>query len=426
MNTLVISNASGSSRVDWLNVWLFQGLLFLVLFLIIAARRPDILTNAQPWAEDGFVWMTEIYSRGFWSSVLLPQNGYYQTLPKLTYGFGLLFGVGKAALVANLVAIAVRCMLVLFLLSDRMKFIQFPYRVAAAAYLLLMPNLGEGYVNITNAHWYTAIYMMMLLVAEPPRNRVWATHDLMVLVISALSGPFVVFYAPGLAIKRWHEHGGLVQAIRRVNWFDGVMAACLVVQVAAILASSTLGRSSAPLGASLPMLAQIVQQRVVLGSFFQGTPISLPNSSWPAIALLVVLMISIGVAAWRDGWRYQILALFPVLMLGFALAKPMVSMTEPQWPPILATAAGERYFFVTNFFLFCHVLYLVSLLGRFAYTGLLVLSMAMVPFYIACFNIPPLAEVGYKDQIRHFQLLPKGETMVIDINPPGWKMTLTR
>jgi hypothetical protein len=425
MNTLVISNASGSSRVDWLNVWLFQGLLFLVLFLIIAARRPDILTNAQPWAEDGFVWMTEIYSRGFWSSVLLPQNGYYQTLPKLTYGFGLLFGVGKAALVANLVAIAVRCMLVLFLLSDRMKFIQFPYRVAAAAYLLLMPNLGEGYVNITNAHWYTAIYMMMLLVAEPPRNRVWATHDLMVLVISALSGPFVVFYAPGLAIKRWHEHGGLVQAIRRVNWFDGVMAACLVVQVAAILASSTLGRSSAPLGASLPMLAQIVQQRVVLGSFFQGTPISLPNSSWPAIALLVVLMISIGVAAWRNGWRYQILALFPVLMLGFALAKPMVSLTEPQWPPILAGAA-ERYFFVTNFFLFCHVLYLVSLLGRFAYTGLLVLSMAMVPFYIACFNIPPLAEVGYKDQIRHFQLLPKGETMVIDINPPGWKMTLTR
>ena len=80
MNTLVISNASGSSRVDWLNVWLFQGLLFLVLFLIIAARRPDILTNAQPWAEDGFVWMTEIYTRGFWSSVLLPQNGYYQTL----------------------------------------------------------------------------------------------------------------------------------------------------------------------------------------------------------------------------------------------------------------------------------------------------------------------------------------------------------
>lgn len=427
MNTsLFPDTATGHPRIDRLNAWLFQGLLFGMVFFAIAARRPDILTNAQPWAEDGVVWMMEIHNNGFWSSIFLPQNGYYQTISKLTYGFALLFGVGKAALVANVVAIAVRGLLVLFLLSQRMKFIQLPYRLAVAIYLVLMPNLGEGYVNITNVHWYTAIYMMMVLAAEPPRSRGWAAHDMAVLVISALSGPFVAFYAPCLAIKRWHEHGGIVQAIRRANLFDWVMAACLALQVVAILVSSTSDRSTAPLGASLPMLAQIIQQRVVLGSFLQGTPIPLPDSNWPPVALLAVLTASIGVAAWRHGWRYQILALFPILMIGFALAKPMISLTEPQWPVLLNAGAGERYFFVTNFFMFCHVVFLISRLGRFAHTGLLLLSMAMLPLYVACFKIPPLAEVGYKDQIGRFQQLPKGETMMIDINPPGWKMQLTR
>lgn len=421
-----LDTATGHPRIDLLNVWLFWILLFGVVFVVIAARRPDILTNAQPWAEDGAVWMMEIHNNGFWNSVFLPQNGYYQTISKLTYGFALLFSVGKAALVANVVAISIRVLLILFLLSRRMKFISLHYRIAVAIYLMLMPNLGEGYVNITNAHWYTAIYMMMVLVAEPPPSRGWAAHDMAVLLISALSGPFVAFFAPCLAIKRWHEHGGIVQAIRKANWFDFVMAACLALQVATIILSSTSDRSNAPLGASLPLLSQIIQQRVVLGTFLQGTPIPLPSSHWPSVVLLAVLSASIVVAALRHGWRYQILALFPILMIGFALAKPMISLTEPQWPLLLSAGAGERYFFVTNFFMFCHVVFLVSRLGRFALTGLLLLTIFMLPLYASYFKIPPLAEVGYKEKINRFQQLPKGETMVIDINPPGWKMQLTR
>jgi hypothetical protein len=426
MKLFPISSRTAHPDLDQLNAWLFRGLLFGILFFAIASRRPDILTNAQPWAEDGAVWMMEIHNNGFWRSIFLPQNGYYQTISKLTYGFALMFGVAKAALVANMVAIALRALLVLFLLSERMRFVQLPYRLAVAAYLLLMPNLGEGYVNITNAHWYTAIYMMMVLIAEPPRSRGGVAHDILILVISALSGPFVVFYAPCLAIKRWHEHGGLLKAIRRVNGFDMVMVACLTLQMMAILASSTSDRSTAPLGATLPILAQIIQQRVVLGTFFQGIPFPLPNSSWPALALLIVLAASIAMAAFRYGWRYQILALFPILMISFALAKPMISLTEPQWPVLLNAGAGERYFFVTNFFMFCHVTFLVSRLDRYAHTALLLFSMVMLFLYVAYFKISPLAEVGYKEQIRHFQQLPKGETMTIDINPPGWKMQLVR
>ncbi|MFM4746798.1 hypothetical protein ACEUD3_03060 [Aeromonas veronii] len=96
------------------NKVLYFTLLFLILFVMIASRRPDILLNAQPWAEDGAIWMQSIHNDGFWSTIFLPQNGYYQTISKLSYGFGLLFGVKYAVLIANSIAISIRCMMVVF------------------------------------------------------------------------------------------------------------------------------------------------------------------------------------------------------------------------------------------------------------------------------------------------------------------------
>lgn len=133
---------------------------------MIASRRPDILLNAQPWAEDGV-------KSGCRASTMMVfgqqysyhKNGYYQTISKLSYGFGLLFGVKYAVLIANSIAISIRCMMVVFLLSSRFAAFRLYYRVFLAAYFILMPNLAEGYVNITNAHWYLAMYLMLTLIA---------------------------------------------------------------------------------------------------------------------------------------------------------------------------------------------------------------------------------------------------------------------
>lgn len=403
----------------------FFVLFFCLVFLLIAARRPDIIKNAQPWAEDGLIWLQSINNNGFWSSLFLPQNGYYQTISRLVYGFSLLFGIKNAALIASVMAISIRCFMVLFLLSNRMRFCDFLYRIPIAIYFIFMPNVTEGYVNITNAHWYLSMYFMMVLVADKPDTRLWKIHDLLILIISSLSGPFVAFFAPCLFIKRYSERGGVIKAIKGIDFFDVVMILCVIIQVVAIIFSSTSDRSSAPLGASIALLADIISYRVVCGTFLDSAYINpIINAKFFNLVIFSMLLISVLFFFVRSGWRFKVLALFPILMIGFALAKPMISMTDPQWPLFLV--AGERYFIVTNLFFFSFVVFIFSKLGKLSEIAILLLSIAMLPFYIQYFNIPPLADVGYKESIDKFIMLNKGDTMDININPPGWAMHLIK
>ena len=52
-----------------------MALVFAVSFVLIVMRRPDIVFNAQPWAEDGVVWINFIHNNGFLSTIFEPQNG---------------------------------------------------------------------------------------------------------------------------------------------------------------------------------------------------------------------------------------------------------------------------------------------------------------------------------------------------------------
>lgn len=144
--------------------------LMALAFVLLVLRRPVIVMHAQPWAEDGKIWIAGIYNNGFWSSILLPQNGYYQTICRLAYGASLAFGLQYAALGANLIALSICCFFVGFILSSRMGFIPASYRLAAAAYFVLMPNLSEGFVNITNVRWHRKMFGLKYLRARTNRT----------------------------------------------------------------------------------------------------------------------------------------------------------------------------------------------------------------------------------------------------------------
>lgn len=415
---------NGLSSLEKKLAWV---LLFAMIFFLIASRRPDIIFNPQPWAEDGKIWMGSIYNNGFWSSLLLPQNGYYQTISRLTYGASMLAGISKAALIANIIAITIRCFFVMFILSSRMSFIKLPYRIAAVFYFLLMPNLAEGYVNITNVHWYLSLYLMAVVISDEGEGLSWKIHDFTLLMISGLSGPFVVFIAPCLLIKRIYQRGGFVQAVKGINAFDVTMAVCCIIQVAAILISSDAGRSSAPLGASFDLLADLISYRVIGGSLFMNDLISSMHSMHGVNKFLfIALIVLVAISFFKGGWRFKSAALFPVLMIGFALAKPMMSLDQPQWPTLLIPGGGERYFFITNFAFFCLLLFVVNKLSRQSLVPLMIVSIISLPVLFMAFSIHPMDDVGYHKDLKSFESLPAGESMDIHINPPGWTMHLIK
>ncbi|RPE03248.1 glucosyl transferase [Candidatus Pantoea deserta] len=396
-------------------------------FIVFVLRRPDIVTHAQPWAEDGKIWMAGIYNNGFLSSLFLPQNGYYQTISRLTYGISMILGISNAALGANVIAILIRCFFIGFILSSRMKFAPLSYRLAAVIYFILMPNQEEGFVNITNIHWYLSMYLVAVVMSEDSHGIAWKTHDYALLVISALSGPFVVFIAPCLLLKRVCERGGIANAIKGVNTFDAVMAICCVIQVAAILLSPDTARSSAPLGASVGILVKIVAYRIVAGSFFNNELIAfMPYEKWVCLALFIAFIVPALYFFVKSGWRFKVALIFPVLMIGFALAKPMMSVTDPQWPVFFGPINGQRYFFVTNFAFYCFVLFLFSRINCKSKLIVSVFSLVTIAILLPSFSIAPMPESGFKEDIEKFNDMDSGSKMDIRINPPGWTMQLIK
>ncbi|WP_336792075.1 hypothetical protein [Pantoea anthophila] len=123
--------------------------IFLIIFFLIIMRRPDIISNAQPWAEDGRFWLQDAYNNGIFNTLIMPENGYFQTISRLTYSIALLFGLSKAALVANIIGILIKACFIAFILSSRIKFSPIAYRATFTLSVLLMRNIAESYPNIT-------------------------------------------------------------------------------------------------------------------------------------------------------------------------------------------------------------------------------------------------------------------------------------
>lgn len=401
--------------------------LMAISFMLLILRRPDIVTHAQPWAEDGRVWMAGIYNNGFWSSLFLPQNGYFQTISRLTYGIALWFGLSKAALVANVIAILIRCCFVGLLLSRRMNFIELKYRFAIALYFILMPNVAEGFVNITNIHWYLSVYLLAVVMAKDAESFGETIHDFIILVISGLSGPFVVFIAPCLIIKRAYTRGGIFNAIKGINLFDASMAVCCLIQLWAILTTSGSTRIDAPLGYSFGLLADIISCRMIYGSFL---PFSMAREVAAHgnvnIVLFIALCIGLIFAFFKYGWRVKCLILFPLLMIGFALKSPVIAIGQTQWPLIYNTASGERYFYVTNIALACLAISLVSSFSKFRLSALSAGMLIFLVFVPIHFRLPALPESGYYQDVKEFDDKNSGDVVLIRILPPGWDMKLIK
>lgn len=132
--------------------------LVVLTFLLFVLRRPELVLHAQPWDEDGELWMAGIHNTGLLLSLFHPQNGHYQTILRLTYEVSMFLGVSYAALGVNRIVILIRCF---FLLFPRMMFAYLSYRLAAVANSILMPNQAELFVSITNLSGYIEMFGLL-------------------------------------------------------------------------------------------------------------------------------------------------------------------------------------------------------------------------------------------------------------------------
>jgi hypothetical protein len=168
----------------------------LVFVLITVLRRPDAITNAQFYAEDGVFWYSEAYSaHNFWEPFLLPKQGYFQTVSRVGGLFGNLVDIRYAPLVFNWIAILIQILPALYFLSARFgRIIPKFYRrfLCSLAYLLLL-GTAEIHANITNAQWHLALMMYLIMIVPESKRIGWKIFDNTILLLAGLSGPFIFF-----------------------------------------------------------------------------------------------------------------------------------------------------------------------------------------------------------------------------------------
>lgn len=400
-------------------------LVFIGSCLIIFLRSPPTVLHPELWAEDGTVWFEQAYNQGWLTPLFHPQVGYLQTLPRLVADIGLLLPLSWVPALFVAVAVVVQA-LPAFLVASRRYAGPVPdYRVRLllGALYLVLPNSFEINANLTDAQWHLGI-LAVLVVLAAPTSGLWKVFDTVVILLSGLTGPFVVSIVIVAAI---------FYVCRRQRWTLVLGCIGIVAGLAQAIAYLSSPRTAAgPLGVTGGRLVEIIGGRVVantvLGSASTTSKEFTSHLFAFSLAPLVVAVVIVGVAVWKGPLELKLFNLFGFLELAAALGSPLASLHAPQWP-ILAHTSGVRYWEFPSLAFMADVVWAVGQ-WRSRWRVLSVLS-AIVLIALASFGVREdfryrtFTAPSWAAQVRRFDALAPGRPFTFRIRP-RWTMNLNK
>jgi hypothetical protein len=177
-------------------VWILIALVLLTVLLRV--RDLNFLWNGTfLWAEDGNIFINEASSLGL-ASLWKPYAGYLHLYPRLiAYVFsGIELGIRPVFMLLAWLAAYLSMFYVLIRYS-----IDSGFRFTSLIFLILLvslqPNNGEVFFNITNAHWFLGI-MLLLFISE---DKTYSPYVMPGWLLLGLTGPFVIIFLPILLLR---------------------------------------------------------------------------------------------------------------------------------------------------------------------------------------------------------------------------------
>lgn len=426
----------------------------------VAWRRPGAILHPELWAEDGAVWFADAYREGPWRPLLHPHSGYLQTFPRVVADLGLLVPLRDLALLFAAVAALVQVLPAVLVVSARAAE-TVPSRLGrltlAAAYLAV-PNSFEVDANLTNAQWHLALAAFLCL-ALAPAGRLWKALDLLVTVLSGLTGPFVLVL---VLVGAYLARAARWRTWTVVLW---LVSALLAGVQAGVLLTSPRGHL-APLGASPVLFVRIVGGQVGLGTLVGMRELSRLGTGHVALAAdaagLVVVAAAASAALLAGPPALRALVAFSGAVLAGALLSPVASLTTPQWQVLAEPGVAVRYWVLPETALLATLVWgagraaarfpvllgsrrgrrgpvasrarhqgtprgparVVAAAGGALAAGLLALSAAVA--MPSDWSYPALPPVGYRAALARFEHAPRGTTVLVPLEPPGQSVALVK
>jgi hypothetical protein len=391
-----------------------------ISLVVMIARRPDILSNAVFWAEDGAVYFADAFNKGALNELFLPYAGTSQFFARAIYGLGTLLPLRFVPLFGVWAALLIRAAIPAFLFSSRFTWIDWRAKVAVSAYFLLMPNLAEVHANPANTHWYLGMYLLMVVLADAPRTPMWRVHDWTALILAGLSGPMILFVFPALVFRTIVQHG-----TPNIRWpFFGAAVALAVLQLALLVITSIGADARGAADTGIFSIPVALVSRVILGFITPNRWIGALSAlviAVPALFLGVAVMIAVFV---RGDWRAKGVAIVPVLIVAAAIYTPIFRLSETPWAPIFGLT-GDGYFVVTGIAWAVTLVYFATIfLPRLTNEGLAVLILVAGLLILFDFPLNPVAGPPFGPEAARVVAAAPGDTITIPIAPPGWEMVL--
>lgn len=390
--------------------------------IIVFLREPSIFIHPQFWGEDGKYWYGQAYNHGPLLTLFWPYAGSLQFMMRLVGSISTFLPFAIAPLLFTITAATVQILPAVLLFTKRFQkpFGSLKVSSLVALFYLLIPNSFEVNANLTNVNWHLALLALMVIIV-PRTSKRWRYFDYPVLVVSGLTGPFVVFLLP---IAYYFQRNK-----KTVTTYVYILATCAGAQAVAYLLTHGGSRLSRALGASPETLLSIVGGRIV-SSMFLGM-----NTASGLIAthhhIFVVLgsltLLFLAYVLWKGPLQLKAFVAFSWLTFFVALIKPQASATVDQWPAILQ-GAGNRYFFLPMLSLFLSLVWLASSKTALVkYTAMATIVFIFCAGVIKDFSYMPRQNADFVISAKQFQHASKDKTVCLNINPgPDWRTCLIK
>jgi hypothetical protein len=394
---------------------------------LIVSRRPDAITHAQFWAEDGKLFYADVYNRGLLPTLAVPQAGFFQELPILAAGLARLAPLALAPLVTNIVAIVVRVLPVGLLLSQRAETISPDLRVRAllAALYIGLPGAAETNATAVNAAWFLAVATVIVLMLRPAASRSGRVLDIAVIAMCCATGVFCIAIAPlAFLYRRWRGPTSVSRSKLAILAVGAAfqLLAILVLEHHLPSGFGATPRTSSPLHATVQGFFQILGARVIAEPVL-GYTVGLGAT---VDTLLGVLAGVAALVAFRRGSpELRLMIAFGAALFALALVRPL----EGGWPGLLHAPDGGRYFVIPQF---AAVATLVWALVYTRHSRWLILFtsilLCMCTFAIPReWSYPPFGETEFAQQASLFEHdQPVGTRVTFPVEPREWAMRLVK
>jgi hypothetical protein len=404
----------------------FHTAVFLIAFLIVFSRRPDVLLNPQFYAEDGRFFYSDAYQYGL-HCLLMPYGGYLHTPLRFVGLLAQLVPLGRAPLVMNLCAIVAQILPIHLFLSSRFNSISFATRVFGSLLYLALPNAFEIHANTANIQWHLALTGCLILLARPDDRMGWRIFDFLVLVMLAFGSLMGILLIPIAAILRWTRKDP------RYNLSLIALIPGALVQGSILLLTES--RRAAPNGATLARLADIIGGQVFFSSVL-GVRTSMQlyfyshftSLFWLDLLALVIGLPFVVYALRHAPLELKLAYLFAALVLASALHRPLASFpgSYTQWQLLEIPGCGNRYYFFPMLTFFSTLVWMLTgvkdKLPRYSSAAVLVLlSIGICRDY----QYKPFQDLHFQEYATEFTRAAPGTEMTIPLNP-DWYMKLTK